>query len=69
MVYYIKRTGAGKKLYIYIFIIAHVNHELFILKHKINPKLVFLFGKFYKIACQQESHATIEKEDTGTVAK
>lgn len=42
MVYYIKRTGAGKKLY--IFIIAHVNHELFILKHKINPKLVFLSG-------------------------
>lgn len=69
MVYYIKRTGAGKKSYKYIFIIAHVNHELFILKHKINPKLVFLSGKFYKIACRQKSHATIEKEDTGTVAK
>lgn len=42
--YYNKRTGAGKKIYTFVFIIAHVNHELLILKHKINPKLVFLSG-------------------------
>lgn len=44
MVYYIKRIGVGKKLYKYIFIIVYVNYEFFILKYKINLKLVFLFG-------------------------
>lgn len=42
MVYYNKRIGVGKK--IYIFIIVYVNYEYFILKYKINLKLVFLFG-------------------------
>lgn len=68
MLWFNTLKGQEQEKKLYIFIIAHVNHELFILKHKINPKLVFLSGKFYKIACRQKSHATTE-EDTETVVK
>lgn len=44
MLWFNTLKGQEQEKKIYIFIIAHVNHELFILKHKINPKFVFLPG-------------------------